>query len=352
MATSSPRNSRSSFGAIFRRSLPLNVAVPLAIRPGGCGMSPSSAIVLTLLPEPDSPTIPSVSPGKTSYEMPSTAWTMPSSVRNSTARSRIDRSGSAAIYALTLRSAPESAAHFPGAPRNISCTSGTNSPLLRVERVAQPVADEVDADHDDHEHEAGQHGQPPFLRELLAAGDELAERRRRVGDAEAEEREERLEDDRVRDGERPVHHDRAKGVREHVAEHDAHVPRADGLRSLDVLLLAQRQEDAAHNARNRRPIEGGDDRDDRPLVAGAPKQRGDGQEHDEHRQRQDEVGDAHDHVVDPAAVVAGDGADEEPEDRRHDRDHEVDLLGRLDAVDHAAEVVASDLVRPEVVMTD
>ena len=44
-----------------------------------------------------------------------TAWTTPSSVSNSTVRSRIERIG-----------------------------SGTNSPLRRIERVAQPVADEVD----------------------------------------------------------------------------------------------------------------------------------------------------------------------------------------------------------------
>ena len=66
IATSSPRNLRSSVLLIFRRSVPLKIAVPLAMRPGGCGIRPSSAIVLTLLPEPDSPTIPSVSPGKTS----------------------------------------------------------------------------------------------------------------------------------------------------------------------------------------------------------------------------------------------------------------------------------------------
>ena len=33
------------------------------MRPGGCGIRPRIDIVLTLLPEPDSPTIPSVSPG-------------------------------------------------------------------------------------------------------------------------------------------------------------------------------------------------------------------------------------------------------------------------------------------------
>ena len=38
----------------------------------------------TDLPEPDSPTMPSVSPGSIESDTPSTAWTMPSSVPNCT----------------------------------------------------------------------------------------------------------------------------------------------------------------------------------------------------------------------------------------------------------------------------
>src|SRR5205814_1432514 len=44
-------------------------------------------IIVTLLPEPDSPTMPSTSPSSTWKETPSTALTMPSSVRNRTLRS-------------------------------------------------------------------------------------------------------------------------------------------------------------------------------------------------------------------------------------------------------------------------
>ena len=48
----------------------------------------------TVLPDPDSPTIPSVWPGATVYEIPSTARTIPSSVRNATRRSSTLTSGS------------------------------------------------------------------------------------------------------------------------------------------------------------------------------------------------------------------------------------------------------------------
>ena len=44
-------------------------ALPQVIRPGQ-PMRPISAIIVTLLPDPDSPTMPSTSPGYTSNEMP------------------------------------------------------------------------------------------------------------------------------------------------------------------------------------------------------------------------------------------------------------------------------------------
>src|SRR5205823_878081 len=120
-------------------------------------MRPSTASMLTLLPEPDSPTIPSVSPGKTSEVTPSTAWTIPSSVLNSTVRSRIERTG-----------------------------SGTNS-LSRIERVSQAVPNEVDAEHDEDDRQPGEGDEPPVVRgDVLPVGDQLSERRGRWLHAEAE----------------------------------------------------------------------------------------------------------------------------------------------------------------------
>ena len=47
-------------------------------------VSPIVVSEVTDLPEPDSPTMPSVVPALTEYEMPSTACTIPSSVVNAT----------------------------------------------------------------------------------------------------------------------------------------------------------------------------------------------------------------------------------------------------------------------------
>src|SRR5207237_9102978 len=184
IATSLPRIRRSSRFFSCSRSLPLNIAVPLAMRPGGWGIRPRIDRVLTLWPEPGSPTIPSVSRGKTSYEMSSTAWTIPSSVLNSTARFLIERIG-----------------------------SGTDPPLRRVERVAQAVADEVDTEHDQHDHQAREHRQPPLLRVRLRVGDEHAERRRRRLDPEAQERRRSLDEDRRADRKRAAYDTGSERVR-------------------------------------------------------------------------------------------------------------------------------------------
>ncbi len=54
------------------RSRPSNIAVPDVTRPARARI-PRIASDVTLLPHPDSPTMPSVSPGAMSNEMPLTA---------------------------------------------------------------------------------------------------------------------------------------------------------------------------------------------------------------------------------------------------------------------------------------
>src|SRR5580765_4865024 len=92
IAISSPRIARSFFGLIpirfssFQSASPLEIVVLRLFRP---------MIVrqVTLLPQPDSPTIPSVLPFSTEKLTPSTALTMPSSVRKYVFRSLTSRSG-------------------------------------------------------------------------------------------------------------------------------------------------------------------------------------------------------------------------------------------------------------------
>ena len=73
MAMRLPRMARSSAGGQWSRSVPSNMARPLSIRPGGWGIRPSREEQVTDLPEPDSPTIPRVSPFSSEKLTPSTA---------------------------------------------------------------------------------------------------------------------------------------------------------------------------------------------------------------------------------------------------------------------------------------
>ena len=79
IAISLPRISRSRRVPAVSRFSPLNSASPLVIV-FFAALRPMIVRHVTLLPEPDSPTIPSVFPFSTLKLTPSTALTMPSSV--------------------------------------------------------------------------------------------------------------------------------------------------------------------------------------------------------------------------------------------------------------------------------
>ena len=87
-----PRIERTSSSSIFRTSAPSKMIEPFTIFPGGCGMSRMSESAVTDLPQPDSPTMPSVSPWSSSNDTPSTARTTPSRVKNCVWRSVTARS--------------------------------------------------------------------------------------------------------------------------------------------------------------------------------------------------------------------------------------------------------------------
>ncbi len=78
---SRPRIFRISASLFSSRFSPLNRIVPLSMRPF-CAMSRMIESEVTDLPEPDSPTMPSVEPGSTLNDNPLTAATTPSSVLN------------------------------------------------------------------------------------------------------------------------------------------------------------------------------------------------------------------------------------------------------------------------------
>src|SRR3954469_17135732 len=128
-----PRISRSLRVPAVSRFSPLNIASPLVIV-FFFEFRPMIVRHVTLLPQPDSPTIPRVFPFSTLKLTPSTALTMPSSVRKYVLRS------------FTSRSAIEVA-------REELC-----QPDAGVDHCVEQVDDQVeDDDHDRREHDDAHH---------------------------------------------------------------------------------------------------------------------------------------------------------------------------------------------------
>ena len=134
---------------------------------------------------------------------------------------------------------------------------------------------------------------------LCPSGDQLPERRRRWLDPEAEERQRRLDEDRRRNRQRRVDDDQAERVREDVFQHDLVVAASGLLGCFHVFLLAERRNVP-------RTIQ--------TSTVGKSKARitatryGDpgeiGRSHEQHgqaRQRQEQVGDSHQEVVQSAS---------------------------------------------------
>src|SRR5712691_8704371 len=210
MLSFAPRYSRISSGGIFRRSSPRKITSP-EMRASLRVTSPITVSQLTLLPEPDSPTTPSVSPGEIEKETPSTAFTRPSSVGKCTLRSLTSSSGSATRPPI-------------GSPR--ACPLAGRSllapePLVRVQGVAKPVSDEVHGEDGDEDHHAREPDQPGSQEhERLAVVQQVAPGGCRGRDAEPQERQRRLGQDGARHEERHVHDDRPQRVRHDVVEDD------------------------------------------------------------------------------------------------------------------------------------
>src|SRR5919198_813657 len=187
IAISRPRIERSARSLWRIRSRPSNNARPDSTRPLRAS-SPRIASDVTLLPQPDSPTIPSVSPGAMSNEMPLTACTVPRLVQKRTWRSSTERSASLATGAQ-----------------------------LRVQRLAQPVADQVEPEHRDDDREAGDDREERRDTEVVVHVRQHRSplRRRRVLWPEAEEAEPGDDPDR----------EQQTGNR----EHDVHTAHYDGV---------------------------------------------------------------------------------------------------------------------------
>src|SRR3990170_1657398 len=240
-----PRMSRISASSTLSRSLPRNRTEPPTMRPG-CSMSRITDRAVMLLPQPDSPTTPTVLPSPISYETPSTALTVPSWVKKWVRRSWISRRGRSDLWTV-----------MPLLPH----------PLARVEGIPQAVAHETRREDDEDQREPGvedQDGLP--VEELLGVGEHVAQACLRWRDSEAEERERGFHDHGVGDAQGGGDDHRRHGRRQHVAHDDAPVAGAQCPGRLHEVRFAQREELGAHESRGGRPAHDADGHDDHDGV--------------------------------------------------------------------------------------
>src|SRR5882724_12061581 len=121
------------------------------MRPGG-SIRPITARPVTDLPAPDSPTTPSTSPLAISKEISSMARRVLRRVTNSTCRLRTERTGSVMRFdAWSLRR--------------------LSSSKLRIERVAQPVAEQVDGEDQPRQGDAREGDDPPLAGKQIIIAD-------------------------------------------------------------------------------------------------------------------------------------------------------------------------------------
>ena len=219
----------------------------------------------------------------------------------------------------------------------------SSSPLLRVERIAQPVPHEVEREHGDHDGEARiDHEVRRRQVVRLALADHLSPGRRRRLYAEADVAERRLEEDRRGEAEAGVHEDDGHQMRQDVAGEDAPVAAAGEPRRVDELLLADAEHLAVDHARHRRPVDDADDEDQDPDARFEDAHQRHGQEDD--GERHHHVGRAHQEGLDPPSEVAGGEAEDHAEDEREAVGEHADHEAHAGAVHEPAEQVAAERV--------
>src|SRR5436305_7609152 len=217
IATSLPVSARRSRSDRLNRSRPSNDSLSAVTRPGN-GTRPIRASIPTLLPEPDSPTIPSTSPLSSARLTPSTARNSPLREGNDTERFLISRSGmeGSLVIAHDLIRKPVS-----------TFRDHALALQLGIERVAQPVAEKVERQHRHQDRNARQRHHPPGAQHEFARirqhGPPFGQRRLC---AEPEKSERRRIEYRGGNPKRRLHDQWRGAIRQHLLEHQAQPARA------------------------------------------------------------------------------------------------------------------------------
>src|SRR3974390_3141212 len=323
-----PRTSRIASSSSASRSRPASLTEPPAIRPGGSGTSRISDNAVMLLPQPDSPTIASVSCAPSVKLTPSTALTTPwrksKYVRKPSTSSK---GGSFEISLATGRPVSRSLV--------VTVMARPSVAQPRIEDVAQRVAEQVSAEHrqadggarEDHQPGRGAYVFGRRIRQHAAPG------RMRLRYPEAEERQRCLSQDRSAELRGSDNDQWRQRIGQHVAPRDTELAHAHGARCLDEGLLAQAQRVGAYDAGgigNKRDRDGDD---------GIVERRSHHQCQHQERHGLQYVDDALDDQIDPATDIARGQAQYHAEKRAERGRAQADRERDTRAIDDEAQIV-------------
>src|SRR5436190_8419973 len=149
IAISPPRTSRISRCERRIRSRPRRSTSP-STTAFGSRIRRITAIIETVLPEPDSPTTPTTSPSATESERRSTARTIPFSVRNETLRSRTSNNASGTAHPRIEPGVHEidERVREHDEERRVDHGREDHRQVEVLQRVERQLADPVQAEHD------------------------------------------------------------------------------------------------------------------------------------------------------------------------------------------------------------
>src|SRR5487761_25048 len=389
-----PRRRRSSPAGMVVSSRPSNSIDPPAILPP-CGSRPRIDIAVMVLPDPDSPTIPRVSPRATEKLTPSTGTTVPAGAAISTRRSRTvstawrspaeplcvlipalisalmrpprwrSEPAFADVLYLLIRSQARSFVLLVdgdqdgrgGDRRGLRGRNGGPEPAngpepgvrpaaSLVEETYDPVACEVGYEDGERDRDAGERGQPPRGRQARCArGEVAAPVRVRQLDPEAQETERRRRQHRPSD--RAARHDHylSDEVRQEMPDGDARSAGTEHACCLDVFDRAELADRRLDDPREPGCV-GHAERDDDAVDARADD--GDQDQGDEqHGKSEKHVYHAHHNRRNPSRRDAARDADRHSGQGCQQHAPETPEEHRLSAVDDPAVDITPELVSSE-----
>src|SRR5215475_3923320 len=205
----------------------------------------------------------------------------------------------------------------------LSADAGSRPLQPWIQKVSQPIAEQIDAEHREKNAQPRKQRKPPRGTDIgPPVGEHAAPGRDLRWNPKSEDGEGRFRYDRRGHRERTDHNRRLEQIGHDVAGDDAHIAGAQSSRRLDELAAAQRKRLAAGDAAVRNPALHHQREDE--VVEALAEERHDGNGQKQRWESPDNLDKLLDQEVDRAREIAGDGAQSDTDYAGDEYDHHGD----------------------------